>query len=271
MPAEVRLSSLPPPAVPVPGRPPHPGPPLHRAGAERPGQHPQLSPLPPVPRRPHLPGLASPRGVTALQQEARRFAGRSPNSMPPPEAAPPPSTSSSTAPLATSPRTPPCGGRPATSPARTWTDPWKSCSGGVFPAGKDPSPAGPTQADDPESITGQGRRPEAAATAVAQPLVRRQRQPSGNQPLETGSPPGAASPATAPEHQKRRNAPLHQQPDAPALAEIINEATRAGAITHQQAHDLEATDPVLRGTGPDNLTVHAVTRVSSTVRNEDIT
>ena len=57
-----------------------------------------------------------------------------------------------------------------------------------------------------------------------------------------GSPPGAASPATAPEHQKRRNAPLHEQPDAPALTEIINEATRAGAITHQQAHDLEATE-----------------------------
>ena len=80
--------------------------------------------------------------------------------MPPPEAAPPPSTSSSTAPLVTSPR--------------TWTDPWKSCSGGVFLAGKEPSPEAPTQAHDPESITEQGRRPKAAAAAVPQPLVRRQ-------------------------------------------------------------------------------------------------
>ena len=63
VPVEVRLSPLPPPAVPVPGQQPHPGPPLHRAGAERPRQHPQLPPLPPVPWRPHLPGLAgSPKG-----------------------------------------------------------------------------------------------------------------------------------------------------------------------------------------------------------------
>ena len=208
-----------------------------------------------------------------------------PNSMPPPEAAPRRSISSWTAPSGTSPRTPPCGGRPVTSPARTSPRPWKSCSGWEFLAGKEPSPSGPTQADDLESITEQGRRPKAAAAAVPQPLVRRQPGAQAHQEI-----PGIHDHANplGTNHQRRaaRLGPRRPQQrlntrNAGTLLSINNRTHRpspksstkppgAGAITNQQAHDLEATDLVLRGTGPDNLTVHSVTKVSITVQNETL-
>ena len=59
-------------------------------------------------------------------------------------------------------------------------------------------------------------------------------------------------------------------PDRTDLPDLLDRAAETGAVSHEEADDLELADLVLRGQGPGEDTVHVVAEVSQTVRDEDI-
>ena len=59
-------------------------------------------------------------------------------------------------------------------------------------------------------------------------------------------------------------------PDRTDVPDLLDRAAETGAVSHEEADDLELADLVLRGQGPGEDTVHVVAEVSQTVRDEDI-
>ena len=59
-------------------------------------------------------------------------------------------------------------------------------------------------------------------------------------------------------------------PDRMDLTHLLDRAVESGAVSAEEAEDLELTDLALRGTREDGTTVHVVIEVSITVQDEDV-
>ena len=59
-------------------------------------------------------------------------------------------------------------------------------------------------------------------------------------------------------------------PDRMDLTYLLDQAVESGAVSAEEAEDLELTDLALRGTREDGTTVHVVIEVSITVQDEDV-